>query len=163
VQYNDFSSLWDYCCKAKGWGEFNTLTPNEQDKIRSESNKRLLAYLLLVNSSNTSTHESVKNNLLEAFIARRDEYLESRSDAILNKYDERKPPPTAAASEGTAFAQKGQKGKKKTDEKIKKDDRNDEKSKSTDKDFWKDKECFICNKKGHPAAKCPLKKINLIY
>ena len=54
-------------------------------------------------------------------------------------------------------------GKKKTDEKIKKDDSNDEKSKSTDKDFWKDKECFICNKKGYPAAKCPLKKINLIY
>ncbi len=72
----------------------------------------------------------VKNNLLEEFIARRDEYPESRSNAIalLNKYDKRKPPPTAAASKGTAFAQKGQKGKKKTDEKKKKDDSNDEKA-----------------------------------
>ena len=56
-------------------------------------------------------HESLKNNLLEAFIARRDEYPETRSDAIalLNKYDESKPPPIMATSEGTAFTQKGQK------------------------------------------------------
>ena len=126
--------------------------------IKSESKERLLAYLLIVNSSNTSTHESLKNNLLEAFIARRDEYPETRSDAIalLNKYDERKPPPTMAASKGTAFAQKGQKAKKKSDEK-KKDESKDDKSK-TDKDFWKDKQCFICDKKGHPASKCPSKK-----
>ncbi len=54
------------------------------------------------------------------------------------------PPPTMAASEGTAFAQKGQKEKKKSDEK-KKDESKEDKSK-TDKDFWKDKQCFICNK-----------------
>ena len=60
-----------------------------------------------MNSNNTSTHESVKNNLLEAFIAKRDEYPDLRTDAIalLNKYDERRPPLTAA-SDGTAFAQK---------------------------------------------------------
>ena len=158
VQFNNFSHLWDYCCESKGWGDFDTLASDEKDVIKSESKERLLAYLLIVNSSNTSTHESVKNNLLEAFIARRDEYPETRSDAIalLNKYDERKPPPTMAASEGTAFAQKGQKAKKKSDEK-KKDESKDDKSK-TDKDFWKDKQCFICDKKGHPASKCPSKK-----
>ena len=78
--------------------------------------------LLIVNSSNTSTHESVKNNLLEAFIAKRDEYPTTRSEAIalLNKYDERKPPPTAG-SEGTAFAQT--KGKKKSEDKKKEDEK----------------------------------------
>ena len=156
VQFNNFPSMWDYCCEAKGWQEFDTLTLDEQDTIRSESKERLLAYLLIVNSSNTPTHESVKNNLLEAFIARRDEYPESRSDAtaLLNKYDDRKPPPTTAASEGTAFAQKG---KNKTDEKKKNDSSADD-SKGPDKNFWKDRECFICNKKGHPAAKYPTKK-----
>ena len=72
VQFNNFSNMWEYCCKAKGWKEFDTLTPDEQDTIRSEAKERLLVYLLIVNSSSTSTHESVKNNLLEAFIARRD-------------------------------------------------------------------------------------------
>jgi hypothetical protein len=64
-------------------------------------------------------HKSIKTNLLEAFIAKRDEYPELRSNAIalLNKYNERKQPPTAA-SEGTAFAQKGK--KKTTDTKSKK-------------------------------------------
>jgi len=134
VQFNNFPSMWEYCCEAKGWREYDTLTPDEQETIRSDSKERLLAYLLIVNSSSTSTHESIKNNLLEAFIARRDEYPDSRSDAIafLNKYDERKPPPTTAASEGTAFAQKG---KKKSGEKNKKDDGNEEKRKSLDKGF----------------------------
>ncbi len=113
------------------------------DTIRSESKERLLAYLLILNSSNTATHELVKNNLLEAIIAKRDEYLETRSDpiAVLNKFDERKPPPTTATRKGTAFAQKQ---KKNTDEKKKKDDGNEDKSKSPDKVYWKDKECFIC-------------------
>ena len=108
IRFDNFPSLWSYCCEANKWNEYETLTADEQATIRTESKERLLAYLLVVNSSNTSTHESVKNNLLEAFIAKRDEYPDSRTDAIalLNKYDERKPPPTAA-SEGTAFAQKG--------------------------------------------------------
>ena len=51
MQFNNFSSLRDYCCESKGWGEFDTLTPDEQDTIRSESKERLLAYFLIVNSS----------------------------------------------------------------------------------------------------------------
>jgi hypothetical protein len=107
-----------------------------------------------VNSSNTSNHESVKNNLLEAYIAKRDEYPDSRTDAIalLNKYDERKPPPTTA-SEGTAFAQKG---KKKGDKKKKSDNKEKEDEDSKPKDMDKI-ECFVCNKKGHYANKCPNK------
>ena len=148
VQFDSFSSLWEYCCEVKSWKEYDTLTSDEQATIRAESKEQLLAYLLIVNSSSTSTHESVKNNLLDAFIAKRDEYPESRTDAIalLNKYDERKPPPTAA-SDGTAFAQKG---KKKSDDKKKDDDAKEGKSPKKD-----NIECFVCNKKGHYANKCP--------
>ena len=150
VQFDSFSSLWEYCCEVKSWKEYDTLTSDEQATIRAESKERLLAYLLIVNSSSTSTHESVKNNLLDAFIAKRDEYPESRTDAIalLNKYDERKPPPTAA-SDGTAFAQKG---KKKSDDKKKDDDAKEGKSSKKNNDNI---ECFVCNKKGHYANKCP--------
>ena len=154
IRFDNFPSLWSYCCEINKWNEYDSLTLEEQATIRAESKERLLAYLLIANSSNTSNHESVKNNLLEAYIAKRDEYPDSRTDAIalLNKYDERKPPPTAA-SEGTAFAQKGKKNK--SDKKKKGDDKDkdkDPKQKDMDKI-----ECFVCNKKGHYANKCPNK------
>jgi hypothetical protein len=55
----------------------------------------------------------VRNNLLEAFIAKRDEYPATRADAIelINKYDEKKVP-TNIQSEGMAFAQKGKREQK---------------------------------------------------
>ena len=155
VQFDNFSCLWEYCCEAREWKEYDTLTPDEQSTIRNDSKERLLAYLLIINSSNTATHESVKSNLLEAFIAKRDEYPITRSDAIalLNKYDERKPPPTAV-SEGTAFAQKG-KLKKSEDKGKKKEQAKEENDKGSD---TKRVKCFFCDKAGHIASSCPAKK-----
>ena len=156
VKFDQFDSLWDYCCTAKGWGKYGTLTTKEQEEIRSDSKERLLAYLIIKNSSGTSTHDAVRNNLLEAFIAKRDEYPTTRADAIelINKYDEKKVP-TNVPSEGTAFAQKGKKGKatdKKGAEKKEGDDGEEPK-----KNFFENRTCFVCGKKGHSAKKCPNK------
>ena len=74
VEFGNFTSLWSYCCEARQWGEYQNLTDDEQATIRNDSKERLLAYLLIANSSATSTHEAVKNNLLDAYIAKRDEY-----------------------------------------------------------------------------------------
>jgi hypothetical protein len=71
VQFNNFPSLWNYCCEAKSWNEYDSLTTAKQSSIRAESKERLLAYILITNSSNTTVHDSVRNNLLEAFIAKR--------------------------------------------------------------------------------------------
>jgi hypothetical protein len=67
----------------------------------------------------------------------------------LDKYS--KKPTVVAASEGTAFAQKGKKGEAKKDPTDKKVE--------FDKEFYKDKECFRCGKKkkGHPKAACTVK------
>jgi hypothetical protein len=57
-------------------------------------------------------------------------------------------------SEGKAFAQGGTKKKMKKN-KNDTDPKNDE----YDKEFYKDKDCFRCGKKGHPKAACTVKKI----
>ncbi len=99
----------------------------------------------------------MRNNLQEAFIAKRDEYPTSRSNAIalINKYDEKKVP-TTVASEGTVFAQKGKKGQF-ADKKggKKKDNKEEENNKEEKKNPCEHKECFVCSKKGHGAKKCP--------
>ncbi len=100
----------------------------------------------------TTNHDSIRNNLLELFIAKRDEYPADRSDAIaiLNKYNQKKPM-VQVASEGTAFAQKGKKGNaKKNNEKA-----GDKKEGEESKNYFANKECFVCGKKGHGAKKCP--------
>ena len=113
----------------------------------------------MIDSSNTPTHETIKSNLLEAFIAKCDGYPKTRSDAsaLLNKYDERKQQP-AAASEGTAFTQKGNKkglGKKGAAAATlkKEEEANDEPKKN----LFENRECFVCGEKGHGAKKCPNK------
>ena len=69
---------------------------------------------MIKNSSTTTSHNTIRSNVLEAFIAKRDEYPVDRSEAvaILNKYDEKKPN-VQVSSEGTAFTQKGKKNDKK--------------------------------------------------
>jgi hypothetical protein len=51
---------------------------------------------------------------------------------------------TTTPSEGTAFVQRSDKDNKNLSKK--------------DKEFWKTKTCYNCNKKGHPSTHCPHKK-----
>ena len=62
---------------------------------------------MIKKSSSTTNHDTIQSNLLEAYIAKRDEYLVDRSEAaaMLNKYDENKSN-VQATNEGTAFTQK---------------------------------------------------------
>jgi hypothetical protein len=55
-------------------------------------------------------------------------------------------------SEGTSFAQKSGRGggNRGSNGNVKGHD-----SSTYDKPYWKDKECYKCHKKGHPATHCP--------
>ncbi len=73
----------------------------------------MFAYLMIKNSSSTTSHNTIQSNLLEAYIAKRVEYPVDRSEAVamLNKYNKKKPN-VQVPSEGTAFTQKGKENNK---------------------------------------------------
>lgn len=87
---------------------------------------------MIKKSSNTSTQDIVCNNILEAFIAKRDKHPTTRLEAIklLNKYDEKKPM-NSVASKGTVFAQKS---KKKTIHKKERNRKEEDKDNDTPKE-----------------------------
>jgi hypothetical protein len=64
---------------------------------------------------------------------------------LLDKYSKSVIVSPTTPSEGTSFAQQGGQGS-----------RGANRSSTTyDKNYWKDKDCFNCNKKGHPSSHCP--------
>ncbi len=62
------------------------------------------------------------------------------------------------ALEGTAFAQSGKKKKTVGDKEKEPEAAKD--PKNFDKEWWKDKECYRCGKKGHPASACSVKLLS---
>ncbi len=72
--------------------------------------------------------------------------------------DENQSPTAITTSEGTAFAQSGKK-KKKVGNKGKKP-KAAKYPKDFDKEWWKDKECYRCGKKGHHASACSVKPLS---
>jgi hypothetical protein len=54
-------------------------------------------------------------------------------------------------SEGTSFTQKGGRG---GGNRSSNDNAKGHESRTYDKKYWKDKECYKCHKKGHPATHC---------
>jgi hypothetical protein len=69
-----------------------------------------------------------------------------------------KTPTAITTSEGTAFAQSGKKKKKVVNKEKKPKAAND--PKDFDMEWWKDKECYRCGKKGHPASVCSVKPLS---
>ena len=116
---------------------FDTMTKEEQEKTIEDQEERLLTYMFLRLSG--KQHGKLKMDLQDGFATGNDWYPKNRQEALhlLDKYT-KSVVVAPAASEGTSFAQKGTKG-------------------DYDKDYWKDKECYNCNKKGHPSSSCPLK------
>ena len=115
-----FCTVWvDYCARKKFADDYDNLTVDQQSQIRDEAEERYIAYLIVLNSG--TQHEHLRMSLQEDFAKKVDNYPKTIQEAetYLDKFPKKTPP--ASASEGTAFAQKGSKGKGAADAKKKGD------------------------------------------
>ena len=145
--------VWaDYCARKKYSDDYDNLTVDQQSLIHNEAEERYIAYLIILNSGSQHEHLRMSLQVQEDFAKKVDNYPKTIQEAetYLDKFPKKTPP--ASASEGTAFAQKGSKGKGAATDAKKK---GDGELKPYNKKFFADKECFNCGKLGHPAESCP--------
>jgi hypothetical protein len=132
------------------------LKPDKQEAVRVSARERFLSYALFKTSS--SKHNKIKDDLLDDYTKGSDNYLQTRLQALMLMDHYSKTPTAIITLEGTAFAQSGKK-KKKVGDKEKKL-KADKDPKDFDKEWCKDKECYRCGKKGHPASPCSVKPLS---
>ncbi len=146
------NKILDYCAELEFKAPYQGLTTTEQTVVEIQARERFMVYGLLKISSNSQ--DKIKSDLLDDFTRGSDNYPTTPQQTLLllDKYS--KKPTVVTQSEGTAFAQKeNKKGKSKKAEAV------DPKKVEYDKEFYRDRECFHCGKKGHPKAACTVKMI----
>jgi hypothetical protein len=123
---------------------FDELNEDEQKDVREKAEERYLSYVFLRQSE--KQHAKLKTDLQNDFTTGDDRYPKNRQSTLhlLDKYS-KSAPAIHTPSEGTAFTQKG--------------GREGNRDKETfNAKYWKDKDCYNCNKQGHPSSHCPEKK-----
>ena len=150
----DFERIWEYCAQETHKKPYSSLSADQQALARSEAKERVLSYALIVSSSNQ--HKKIKEDLSNDFTKGEDYYPRDRSQALMMMDHYSKSPTVVTVSEGTSFAQTGNKKKKGDKDKPKTTDKD---PKEFDKAYWKDKECYRCGRLGHPATACSVKPL----
>jgi hypothetical protein len=126
----------------------------EQRVVRSDAEERYVSHAFLRKSGNQ--HGNLKVDLQNDFTSGDNRYPKNHQKTLhlLYKYSN-----TAVAkvtqSEGTSFAQMSGRGGGRSG-RSGKGKRHD----NFDKEYWKDKNCYTCDKKGHPVNKRPKKSNN---
>jgi hypothetical protein len=129
------------------------LGPVEQQLVRDDAEERYVSYAFLRQSG--TQHGNLKVDLQNDFTTDDNRYPKNLQQTLhlLDNYSK-----TVVAkvthSEGTSFAQKGGRGDGNRSRSGSGKCRN---SSTYDKKYWNDKECYKCQKKGHPAMHCPKK------
>ena len=146
--------LLEYVAQEMHAQTFATLSAAEQEAVRTDAEERYISYAFLRQSGNQ--HKNLKVDLQNDFTTGDNRYPKTRQQTLhlLDKYS-KTVVPTTTQSEGASFAQKGGKGGKSGGRsKETGTGSNNSTQKPYDKEYWKDKECFKCHKKGHPSSHC---------
>ena len=122
--------------------EFENLTNRQKEAVQVDAKERCISYVFLCQSG--KQHTNLKTDLQNDFTTGDNCHPKSRQSTLhlLDKYSKtivNKP----TESEGAVFVQKGGKHGNK-----------DGPKKPFDKEYWKDKDCWNCGKKGHPSLHC---------
>jgi hypothetical protein len=152
----DFKKIWEYCALEAHKAAYTLLKSDKQEAVRVSARERFLLYALIKTSN--SKHDKIKDDLLDDYTKGSDNYPQTRSQALMLIDHYSKTPTAITTLEGTVFAQSGKK-KKKVGNKGKKSKAAKD-PKDFDKEWWKDKECYRCGKKGHPASACSVKPLS---
>jgi hypothetical protein len=134
--------LLDFVAQELHSNNFDSLAAPDQLLVRADAEERYLSYVLLRQSG--PQHSVLKTDLQNRFTTGDNNYPKDRPQCLylLDKFS-KSVVPKPTPSEGMSFVQKGGEGK---------GGREESKSKDYDKTWWKDKECFKCQKIGHPAT-----------
>ena len=129
---------------------FSALKEAEQLVVREDAKERYLSYDFLRQSG--TQHGNLKLDLQNDFTTGDNQYPKNRQKTLhlLDKYIKTVLQRTTQ-SEETAFL-KGGRGHR---DGRGRDNRGIRGNKAFEKEYWKDKECFNCNKKGHPSMSFP--------
>ena len=149
----DFEKIWEYCAQEAHKAPYASLRSDQQALVKDNAKERVLSYALLISSS--GKHTKIKEDLSDDYTKGTDNYPQNRSQALMMMDHYSKSPTAVTVSEGTAFAQSDK--KKKFDKEKGKSVAKEKDPKDFDKEFWKDKECYRCGKKGHHANACSVK------
>ena len=130
---------------------FDNITDDQKAAVRIDAEERYLSYIFLRQSGNQ--HKNLKTDLQNDFTTGDDRYPKTRQATLhlLDKYS-KSVVATATQSEGVAFVQRSGKAGKGGNQGAGIDPK-----KPYDKEYWKDKDCFNCGEKGHPASHCTKK------
>ena len=146
--------LWDLKSQELYSLDFASLSdPTREAKVKEDVKQAFLAYLFFINS-NDKKHSQLKKTVANDHAKGDIEAYPSSCHAALTLMNDFKPlvieGTAPVAPQGTAFAQKKQ---------IAKSGGSDSSPDCNfNKEYFKDKECHNCGKKGHPARCCTRKK-----
>ncbi len=86
------------------------MKPDKQEAVRVSARERFLLYALIKTSN--SKLDKFKDNLLDDYNNRSDDYPQTRSQTLMLMDHYSKTPTAITTLEGTAFAQRGERKKK---------------------------------------------------
>ncbi len=149
----DNATLWDWKSQELYGTDFDLLSDTvNKDKVKDDVKQVFLAYMFFINSIDKK-HSQLKKTVANDHAKGDGEAFPSSCHAALTLMNDFQPLVIKAtapvASQGTAFAQKQQKGAGTPGGGSKC---------SYNKEYFADKECHNCGKKGHPTRCCHQKK-----